>query len=183
MPSHSSDITSRNASGSVSDSMASWRTIRSCEKRFSRKATFTWRETDTEILMHLISQEIARQPSGLDLLLLLQRLTRKLDGAYNLVFLNALGDMFVARDPLGIRPLCYAVHDGLFAAASESVALANLGFPTEKIVSLAPGSAVIIEQGELRVQQFVERDRRRIVSSNGSTLRTWPAPWTNAAST
>jgi len=34
----------------------------------------------------------------------------KLDGAYSLVFLDALGDMIVARDPLGIKPLCYAVE-------------------------------------------------------------------------
>ena len=28
----------------------------------------------------------------------------KFDGAYNLVFLNAVGEMVVVRDPLGIRP-------------------------------------------------------------------------------
>ena len=44
------------------------------------------------------------------------------------MLLNALGDMLVARDPLGIRPLCYAIEGPLFAAASESVALLNLGF-------------------------------------------------------
>lgn len=118
------------------------------------------RETDTEIVMHLMSQEISRQEGRLDLLLMLQRLSRKLDGAYNLVFLNALGDLFVARDPLGIRPLCYAVEDGLFAAASESVALANIGFPQEKIVSLPPGHAVIIQEGKLTVQRFAENARR-----------------------
>ena len=38
------------------------------------------------------------------------RLAGKFDGAYSLVFLDALGDMVVARDPLGIKPLCYAVE-------------------------------------------------------------------------
>ena len=57
-----------------------------------------------------------------------RRLAEKFDGAYNLVFLNAMGDMVVARDPLGFRPLCYAEDGPLFAAASESVAAANLGF-------------------------------------------------------
>ncbi|MBL8848571.1 MAG: amidophosphoribosyltransferase [Planctomycetaceae bacterium] len=104
------------------------------------------RETDTEILMHLISREISRQADGVDLLEMLKRLSAELDGAYNIVFLNALGDMFVSRDPLGFRPLCYAVKDGLFAAASESVALYNLGFRQEDIVSLEPGHAVIIER-------------------------------------
>jgi amidophosphoribosyltransferase len=119
------------------------------------------RETDTEIIMHLMSQEISRQEGQrLDLLLLLQRLSRKLDGAYNLVFLNALGDMFIARDPLGFRPLCYAVEDGLFAAASESVALANAGFSQENIISLPPGHAVIIQDGRLTVLPFAERTDR-----------------------
>jgi len=118
------------------------------------------RETDTEILMHLISREISRQPDGVDLLEMLKRLSAELDGAYNIVFLNALGDMFVCRDPLGFRPLCYAYVDGLFAAASESSALWNLGFREEDIVSLDPGHAVIIQKGQLRVEQFAESPRR-----------------------
>ena len=117
------------------------------------------RETDTEILMHLICQELSEGKKS-DLLDLLVQLTKKLDGAYNIVFMNALGDMFVARDPLGIRPLCYAI-DGplenpkLFVAASESVALANLGFDESSIKSLPPGSAVIIENGKLEIKQFI----------------------------
>ncbi len=62
------------------------------------------RETDTEILLHLMSQEIARQTKS-DPLDLLKRLHTKLDGAYNIVFLNALGEMFVSRDPLGCGPV------------------------------------------------------------------------------
>ena len=139
--------------------LANYLTLR--EEILSQNDFHLARETDTEILMHLMSQEISRQETGrLNLLLLLQRLAGKLDGAYNLVFMNALGDMFVARDPLGIRPLCYAVNDGLFAAASESVALANVGFPQESIVSLPPGHAVIIQDGELSVLPFAEATRR-----------------------
>jgi amidophosphoribosyltransferase len=43
----------------------------------------------------------------------------------------------VARDPKGIRPLCYALEGPLFAAASESVALSNLGF--HEVHDLEPG--------------------------------------------
>ena len=91
--------------------------------------------------------------------------------------------MLVARDPLGIKPLCYAIEGPLFAAASESVALLNLGFAAEsiKIAAARPG----------------DHDHRRPVrdssgspparggptaSSSGSTLPTWPARWTTAAS-
>lgn len=130
------------------------------EEILSQKDFHLARETDTEILLHLISQEISRQTGKLDMLELLTRLSSRLDGAYNIVFLNAFGDMFVSRDPLGIRPLCYAVEDGLFAAASESVALANLGFSEENIKSLAPGQAIIIQDGELSIQQYAPSPRR-----------------------
>ncbi len=111
------------------------------------------RETDTEILMHSICRELSgdKKPSMVELL---AALSRQFDGAYNIVFLNAQGDMFVARDPLGIRPLCYAKEGALFAAASESVALANLGFRRESIHSLEPGHAIIIQNGALTMQKF-----------------------------
>ena len=118
------------------------------------------RETDTEILRYLLSREIARQPQGVDLLTILKRLNAELDGAHNIVFLNALGDMFVSRDPLGIRPLCWAEEDGLFAAASESVALWNLGFDKKNINSLKPGHAVIIQNGEFSIHRFAEAPRK-----------------------
>lgn len=122
------------------------------------------RETDTEILMHLISQEISRDPD-IDPLDLLYHLSIRLDGAYNMAFLSAKGEMIVARDPLGIRPLCYAVdgdpeRPNFFAAASESVALANLGFPESEIRSLPPGSAAIIKDGRISIKQFVAKPHR-----------------------
>lgn len=122
------------------------------------------RETDTEILMHLLSQELRRdleENNGhSNLICVLERLAKRLDGAWNIVFLNALGDMFVARDPLGIKPLCYAIEDNMFVAASESVALSNMGFSDSSIKSLEPGHAIIIEKGELRLEKFAESPRK-----------------------
>jgi len=117
------------------------------------------RETDTEILMHLFSQELSREDRG-SFLDILKRLSGMLDGAYNIVFLNALGEMIVARDPLGIRPLCYAIDGPLFAAASESVALANMGFDESDIISLPPGHAIIVEGGKIRIEQFATSERK-----------------------
>lgn len=117
------------------------------------------RDTDTEVLMHIISQLLSgdRLPTLLEVL---TQLSERLDGAWNIVFLNALGEMFVARDPLGIRPLCYAVEGSLFAAASESVALTNLGFAQESIKNVPPGHAVLIQNGKLTVKQFAASTRR-----------------------
>jgi amidophosphoribosyltransferase len=111
------------------------------------------RETDTETLMHLMSQEISETPD-LDLRELLARVSERLDGAYNITYINARGNMFVSRDPNGFRPLCYADRDGFFAAASESVALTNLGFEPDEVRDLDPGCAVIIEDGELRIERY-----------------------------
>ena len=77
-----------------------------------------------------------------------------------MVFLDALGDMIVARDPLGIKPLCYAIEGPLFAAASESVALMNLGFAPESIKPVPPGQAVIISDGRFEIQTFAQSVRQ-----------------------
>jgi amidophosphoribosyltransferase len=116
------------------------------------------RETDTEVLMHQICSALStdRRPPLVDLC---RHFARKFDGAYSIVFLDALGNMMVARDPLGIKPLSYAVEGPLFAAASESVALLNLGFAAESIKSVPPGHAVIISEGRLDVQSFARPSR------------------------
>ncbi len=116
------------------------------------------RETDTEILMHLISHEISAGTA--DLIELMKVIAPKLDGAYNIVLLNAQGEMLIARDPLGIRPLCCAQDGPLFAAASESVALSNIGFSSNQIYNLQPGEAITIQNGELRREMFVEQSHR-----------------------
>jgi amidophosphoribosyltransferase len=116
------------------------------------------RETDTEIIMHQMSSALSsdRPVTPLNLF---RHLARKFDGAYSIVFLDALGNMIVARDPLGIKPLCYALDGPLFAAASESVALLNLGFPQERIKPVPPGAAIIISNGQIEVQQFAQSPR------------------------
>ncbi len=107
--------------------------------------------TDTEIIMHALSYRLRgdRKP---DLVKVMGSLSRDFDGAYNIVFMDALGRMVVARDPLGMRPLTVAVEGRLFGASSESVALSKLGF--EKLRPLGPGEMAIIENGELRFEQF-----------------------------
>jgi len=117
------------------------------------------RETDTEIIMHEISRELSSQRHS-DLIDVMRHVCKRFDGAYSLVFMNASGDLLVARDPLGIKPLCYAKEGPLFAAASESVALDNLGFRRESIKSLGPGEAILISNGEFRVERFAESSRQ-----------------------
>ena len=114
------------------------------------------RTTDTEIIQHYLSHELSQAGDDRpDLVEVFGRLATKFDGAYNIVFLNAMGDMVVLRDPTGFRPLCIAQEGPLFAAASESVALLNLGFKETR--SLEPGEMVIIEDGVIRQARFAPR--------------------------
>jgi amidophosphoribosyltransferase len=112
------------------------------------------RNLDTEVIMHFLSYEL-RNDDRPDLLEVFRNLSRKFDGAYNIVFLNAMGDMAVIRDPKGLRPLCYALDGPLFAAASESVALTNLGF--REVRSLEPGEMIIIQDNRLRLERFAPK--------------------------
>ena len=93
------------------------------------------RDNDTEVIMHAIGRELSgdADPDPIDML---AAISRRFDGAWNLAMLDACGRMIVARDPLGIRPMEYAHVGPLIAAASESVALLNLGFPAESIHTL-----------------------------------------------
>ena len=117
------------------------------------------RDNDTEVLMHAIGRELdaAVEPTPRELL---AALARRFDGAWNIVLLDACGRLIVARDPLGIRPLEYARLGPLVAAASESVALLNLGFPAESIHSLEPGTALVVDGTDVRVERFATGPRR-----------------------
>ena len=117
------------------------------------------RDNDTEIIMHEISRELSGD-RRMPLIDVMRHLATRFDGAYTLALLNAQGQMLVARDPLGIKPMCYAIEGPLFAAASESVALVNLGFAAESIKALGAGEAVTVSDGKITVERFAESSRR-----------------------
>lgn len=117
------------------------------------------RETDTEVLNHLISQQLSENV-GITHLDMLKSLAKRLDGSWNISYLDANGEMFVSRDPLGMRPLCFAQEGSLFAAASESVALTHLGFSEESVTNVPPGHAVLVGKDGVHVEQFAESPKK-----------------------
>jgi amidophosphoribosyltransferase len=117
------------------------------------------RETDTEVLHHLISHELSLN-ANVTPVELLRTLSKRLDGSWNVVFLNARGQMFVSRDPLGMRPLCYAVEGSMFAAASESVALTHLGFSEDSVKNVPPGHVVVVDGQTVRVEKYAESPKK-----------------------
>jgi amidophosphoribosyltransferase len=112
------------------------------------------RDTDTEVIMHCLSYELRGEAPEPDLVQVFKNLSKRFDGAYNIVFLNARGDLVVARDPKGLRPLCYAIDGPLFAAASESSPLQNLGF--KDVYDLEPGEMILIQDNEIKFRRFAE---------------------------
>jgi amidophosphoribosyltransferase len=110
------------------------------------------RDTDTEILMHSLSYELQDQAQPTDWREVFARLSRRFDGAYNVVVLTANGELVVARDPLGLRPLCIAEKGPLFAAASESLPLWKVGFT--EIRSLEPGTLAVAGPEGVRIERF-----------------------------
>ncbi len=114
-------------------------------------------DNDTEVLMHHLSYAL-QGDSKPDLVRVFRHLAETVDGAYSLAFLNADGDMVLARDPFGFRPLCYAVKGSLFAAASESLALTNRGFT--EIHDLEPGMLLHVTPTGVKKIRFAESPRK-----------------------
>jgi len=116
------------------------------------------RDADTEILMHSLSYELQDEGSEIDWVGVFSRLASRFDGAYNVVLLAANGQLVVARDPQGLRPMCVATDESRFAAASESVPLANLGFT--QVESLPPGHVAIVDGRGVRIAPFAPGQHR-----------------------
>jgi len=122
----------------------------------SREGYHLIRDTDTEVIMHYLAYELRgdRAPS---IAYVIRKLSERFDGAYSLAFMNAMGTLAVIRDPLGIKPLCYAQSDEWFMAASESVALSNQGMTDVR--SLPAGSVAVVSDGQVTIEQYADVGR------------------------
>jgi amidophosphoribosyltransferase len=114
--------------------------------------------TDTEVIMYELMRALWGKGKP-DMGEIFSTVTAKFDGAYNIVFLNADGDLVVLRDPLGFRPLSYTVSDHSVIAASESNALVNSGFIDFK--HLEPGHMITINGHEAKIERFCEKSSKR----------------------
>ncbi len=114
-------------------------------------------DNDTEVLMHHLSYALQGDVKP-DLVQVFRHIADTVDGAYSMAFINADGDMVLARDPHGFRPLCYAVKGNLLAAASESLALANRGFTDIK--DLEPGELLHVRADGWRKLRFADSPRK-----------------------
>jgi amidophosphoribosyltransferase len=83
----------------------------------------------------------------LDLVKILKKASKNLDGGYAMAGLLGHGDGFVFRDPAGIRPAFYYQDDEIVVVASERPVIQtvfNVDFA--KVKELQPGNALIVKK-------------------------------------
>lgn len=113
---------------------------------------------------------------NLDFKKILERPSKTWDGGYAMCGMTGSGDLFVMRDPHGIRPAFYYHDDEIFVAASERPVIQTaMNVPLDAVRELRPGSAIIVKKrGSIETDQILpELDNQkcsfeRIYFSRGS---------------
>lgn len=111
--------------------------------------------TDTEVIQILMAQQLRRFHRPLtdgEYVQLWAGLFSRMDGACNLVYLDANGTLVFSRDPHGFRPLSWGRAGPLVACASESSALRQVGL--QDIQDVGPGEMVIVDRTGPRVRRY-----------------------------
>ena len=102
----------------------------------------------------------------LSLVKVMKNVNKRLRGAYALTGMVGNGDVFVCRDPMGIRPVFIARNDEFFIAASEMSAIYSTfqgyGIEAKDIKELSPGEIIVIKSsGEVISEFFIEQRSSR----------------------
>lgn len=80
------------------------------------------------------------------------------DGGYVVCGVTGSGEMFLLRDPWGIRPAFYLKNDEVFAAASERPVLqTSFNVEADEVVEVRPGEALLLNAaGKLEKRQILQ---------------------------
>ena len=91
----------------------------------------------------------------LDVYRILKKATRSFDGGYVMAGMIGHGDLFVLRDPGGIRPAFYYQDDEIIVIASERPQIQTaLNVPIESVKEVKPGHALVVKRsGEVLHEQ------------------------------
>ncbi len=115
-------------------------------------------DTDTEVMMHYLSKHLSDTKG--DLKEMFSRLSQDFDGAYNITFIDALGNLVAVRDPWGIRPLSSVVTDEGAFVASETCALYRQA--SQGLRPIMPGEMAILKDGEIEYQRYAQPRRKSL---------------------
>lgn len=97
--------------------------------------------TDTEVALHLY-EELGVQTASY------------LDGMFALIIADKNGDLYVARDPVGIKPLYYGYADGNMIFASELKALSGIA---DDVKEFPPGTYYHSKTGFTKYYEIPEK--------------------------
>ncbi|WP_375406714.1 amidophosphoribosyltransferase [uncultured Amnibacterium sp.] len=129
-------------------------------------------DSDTELLVNVLANELQSQVSGLELdpdqvFTAVRALHKRVEGSYAAIALIAGRGLLAFRDPFGIRPLTLGrrtadhlpgVQRDEWMVSSESLVLESNGY--EVVRDVAPGEAVFITpDGVLHIQQCADDPR------------------------
>lgn len=94
----------------------------------------------------------------LDVYRILKKATRSFDGGYVMAGMIGHGDLFVLRDPNGIRPAFYYRDDEIVAVTSERPQLQTaLNIPIDAVKEIEPGHALVVKRsGEVMMEMVNE---------------------------
>ncbi|MEX1063410.1 MAG: amidophosphoribosyltransferase [Balneolaceae bacterium] len=111
---------------------------RQLRDRFTEQGTLFQSTSDTELILHLISQ--SRESTQMDQVM---DALKQIEGAYCLVILT--DDKLIAvRDPNGFRPLSLGIIDGAYVVASETCAFDIID--ADYIRDIEPGEVLVIDR-------------------------------------
>ncbi len=121
-------------------------------------------ETDTEVVPHLIEDELLR---GASMLEAMRRLVRRLEGSYAIVavYVREPNRIYFARN---ISPLVIGVGDGFNVVSSDIPSFLKL---TRSVIIVEDGEVGFIEPGRV----YIERDGRPIDALKRVRVVTWSA--------
>lgn len=96
---------------------------------------------------------------NLDFRKILEKPAKTWDGGYAICGMTGSGDLFVMRDPHGIRPAFYYYDDEIFVAASERPVIQTaMNVPFEAVNELTPGAAIIVKKdGTITTDQILKQ--------------------------
>jgi amidophosphoribosyltransferase len=125
--------------------------LKETRKKLQKSGALFQTSTDTEIIIHLLARE---ETGSLDQRL--ERALKQVEGAFSLLLITP-EEMIIARDPLGIRPICYGMLDDTYVFASETCALDLLG--AKYVREVKPGEMIVLNKDGLSSRQFVESQK------------------------
>ncbi len=132
------------------------------------------RDNDPEYFVDKNLEEVIEEE--LDIRNVLHATAPEWDGGYVICGATGSGNVFVFRDPNGIRPAYYYIDDEIIIATSERPQIQTVfGVPQDKIKELEPGEALLISiDGKPSVERILPQESNskcsfeRIYFSRGS---------------